>query len=186
MLFFRRRPARPPKRSRRLRPPVSPDAVIVPEPNGALDAHAVFELMSGAEDWRPNPDPRTPMAIALGHGWVFKSQLLRRRRQRLPVERDVVRMIRLTASLRIWHPAKTWFLMRDRGRYLVCSATPRLRLPSEVRLRFLRVARLRHRLVERARRAGYRLDWKADNFGFAPASWRLYYLDDEVYPLKKG
>src|SRR5262245_45526510 len=84
------------KPSRRLRPPAIRDCVIVPEPNGALDGDAIYELMSAAEDWRPTPDPRTPMGFAQGGGWVFKSLLPRRRRGRAPVEHDLRRMVQLT------------------------------------------------------------------------------------------
>lgn len=154
-------------------------------PNGALTAVAIFELMSRAEDWRPVSDPRTPMAFALAPGWVFKSNLSYRRLDRDRVAREVVRMIGVTATVGIWHPAKTWFLLCDRRRYLACSATPRLLLPMEAGWRRWISLGQQRRLMSRAAACGVRLDWKPYNFGYEAGSWRLYYLDDEVYPLRR-
>jgi hypothetical protein len=157
--------------------------VTVLEPNGALTAPDVFALMSQASDWQPTADPRTPMAFAMAPGWVFKSDLSRRHLDRERVTREVRRHMALTAQVRIWHPAKTWFLVRIRRRYLACSATPLLRVLGVPDLRWLLLRPERRRLAARAATYGLRLDNRRGNFGVEPWSWRLYYLDDELYPL---
>src|SRR5262249_26781888 len=171
--------------SRHLRPPAARDCIVVPEEAGGLSADAIFALMSQAADWRPVPDPRTPMAFARAPGWVFKSNLAWRRQHREWVWHMVKRMASITALVGVWHPAKTWFLLCDRRRYLVCNATPVLLLPSEAGL----LRRLLHwpqqrRLVAKAAEHGFRLDHRVRNFGFDPGGWQLYYVDDEVYPLR--
>jgi hypothetical protein len=171
--------------SRRLGHPETPGCVTVVEPNGALTPPEIFALMTQSTDWRPAPDPRTPMAFAIAPGWVFKSDLSRRRLDRERVVRDVSRMIDLTAKVGVWHPAKTWFLLRLRRRHLVCSATPLLIIPPKIGVRRL-LARLQKRgIVARAAACGLRLDERRRNFGYDPGNWRLYYLDDEVYPLHR-
>jgi hypothetical protein len=159
--------------------------VTVLEPNGALTARDIFSLMSRASDWRPTDDPRTPMAFAMAPGWVFKSDLSRRHLDRERVAREVRRHMALTAQVRIWHPAKTWFLVRIRRRYLACSVTPWLRVSRAPDVRWLLVLPQRRRLAARAAACGLRLDHQRGNFGFEPWSWRLYYLDDELYPLRR-
>jgi hypothetical protein len=171
--------------SRRLGKPESPGCVTVLEANGALPAEEIFTLMIEAHDWRPVTDLRTPMAFALAGNWVFKSDLSRRCLARDRVALEVARNVELAAKVGIWHPAKTWFLVRVRRRYLVCSATPRLHILPRVGLRPLFAVAQRRRLIARAAACGLRLDNRRSNFGYDPDSWRLYYLDDEVYPLRR-
>jgi hypothetical protein len=171
--------------SRRLGKPESPGCVTVLAPNGALTAEEIFALMIEAEDWRPVSDLRTPMAFALARDWVFKSDLSRRRLACDRVALDVLHNVEVAAKVGIWHPAKTWFLVRVRRRYLVCSATPRLHILPRVGLRRLLGVAQRRRLIAKAAACGLRLDNRRSNFGYSLDSWRLYYLDDEVYPLRR-
>lgn len=158
---------------------------MVTAPNGALTSQDIFALMAQSSDWRPALDPRTPMAFALAPGWVFKSDLSRRHRDAGRVSREVARMIELTANVGVWHPSKTWFLLRLRRRHLVCSATPLLVVPRMTGVRRLIAQLQKRRLTARAAACGLRLDDRRSNFGFEPGRWRLYYLDDEVYPLRR-
>ena len=169
--------------SRRLRPPVSPDAIVVPANNGRLAAADIFALMADAEPWQPQPAPRTPMAFARTGEWVFKSNLTWRDADPERAHGRAVQMVELNAGLRIWHPDKTWFVLRDRRRYLVCNATPTLVLPAGLR-RVQSFWQMR-RLSRAAAAQGFRLDVRTYNFGFDRRWWRLYYLDDEVYRLGK-
>ena len=171
--------------SRRLGQPESPDCVIVVEPNGALTTDAIFALMRQARDWRPAPDPRTPMAFSIAPGWIFKSDLTRRGLDAVPVANHVKQMIELTAKVGVWHPSKTWFLLRVRRRYLACCATPELVLPPIIGPVRLLARFQKRRLKKQANAWGLRLDDRMYNFGYEPGSWRLYYLDDEVYPLRR-
>lgn len=150
----------------------------------ALDAEGVLRLLRAAVPLYPDPSPRTPMAFVLAGDWVLKANLRRRSRERERVWRETVEQAALHARLRLWPPRKTWFVLHQRGRYLGASATPRLIVLSDMRLRGL-FAWQRLRLVGRAARAGYRLDLRSANFGRLPGGLSLYYLDDEIYPLRK-
>jgi hypothetical protein len=171
--------------SRRLRPPAGPDAIVIPTGNGRLSATDIFALMTDAEPWQPQPGARTPMVFARTAEWVFKSNLTWRGTEGEAVRQRTVQMIELTAALRIWHPDKTWFMLRDRRRYLVCNATPRLVLPKRAGLRYALSFWEMRRLSKAAAAQGFRLDIRMYNFGFDRRWWRLYYLDDEVYRLRE-
>jgi hypothetical protein len=172
--------------SRRLGRPVDVDRIIVTEPNGSLSPEQIYSLFTRATDWRPTADPRTPVALAVSDGWVFKSRLTKRSFDRGAVEEEVRRMIWLSTELRVWHPAKTWFVLHDRRRYLPCSATPLLVQAS--RAPFRRILGLCGivKMLREVASFGLRLDPMPWNYGFSGSSLRLYYLDDEVYPLKNA
>jgi hypothetical protein len=169
--------------SRRLRPPADPACITVPLANGALSAGQIFTIISTAADWRPADHPRTPMAFALAPGWVFKSNLSWRERNRARAIERVMQMIELTAKLGVWHPARTWFLLHDRRRYVPCNATPLLMPPPQAGVRRLLSWFEQQHLIVRAAAYGVRLDHQPYNFGCDRDTRRLYYLDDEVYPL---
>jgi hypothetical protein len=171
--------------SRRLRLPRDAAAIMVPHPNGALTADQIFPLFSAARDWRPAPDPRTPMAFATTPGWVFKSNLAWRYADAARAIAVASRMIDACARLGIWHPAKTWFVLNDRRRFVAVSATPRLVLPSDAGVRRLYGGRQQLRQISHAAERGWRLDVRPCNFGFDAHDWRLYYLDDEVRPVRR-
>jgi hypothetical protein len=170
--------------SRRLGRPVDVDKIIVSEPNGSLSPQQIFSLFSKAQDWYPTADVRTPVALAVSDGWVFKSRLTTRSSDLGKAEQEVQRMIRLSADLRVWHPAKTWFVLHDRRRYLPCSATPLLVQASRAPFRRLFGLFGITRKLMHAASLGLRLDPMPWNYGFSGTSVRLYYLDDEVYPLE--
>lgn len=173
------------RRSRRLGRPKTPDCITFVEPNGALSAMEIWSVMSRSEDWFPNMHPRSPMALAIGRDWVFKANLTKRSLDRRQAESELLRMIRLTIQLGIWHPAKTWFLLHDRRRYVPCNATPVLPLIEELGWLARYRARMQMRAMEAiVRRAGLKLDLRDDNFGLDRTNQRLYYLDDEVYRLR--
>jgi hypothetical protein len=159
--------------------------VTIVEPHGALSPHDIWSLMAASEDWFPSSmDPRTPMALAITGDWVLKANLARRRCNPALAALHVMWMTRLTMRLGVWHPAKTWFLLADRRRYVPCSATPRLRILSELGWLARRPARIRAAaLAVRAARAGVHLDFSNGNFGAEPCGSRVYYVDDEVYRL---
>jgi hypothetical protein len=148
---------------------------------GPLDRARLFDLLCRAQAWQPEPDPRTPMALARADGWVLKANLKRRSRARGQALAQAEDAARLAAELRLWHPAKTWFVLHRCGRWLAASATPYLRVGA-LAFPFAWFAWRKRRLVARARAAGYRLDMRNANFGRQGLS--LYYLDDEIYPLR--
>ncbi len=173
--------------ARRLRPPRDASDVLVvrlAQGRTALDAGRITALLREASVFYPEPSTRTPMAFALTRRWVLKANLRRRSRDAERAFQEAGAAAALHARLGLWHPAKTWFVLRERGRFLPGNATPRLHLLSEMPLRAL-FEWQRLRLVWRAAQAGYRLDARGVNFGRAPGSLSLYYLDDEIYPLRK-
>ncbi len=175
------------RHARRLAPPRdAADVSVVPVEGrpAALDAQDVLRLLRAAVTLYPDPSPRTPMAFAATRDWVLKANLRRRSRERERVFRDAAEQAALHARLRLWPPGKTGFVLHQHGRYLAGSATPRLRVLSEMPLRAL-FEWQRLRLMRRAAAAGYRLDARAANFGRLPGGLSLYYLDDEIYPLSQ-
>jgi hypothetical protein len=90
----------------------------------------------------------------------------------------------LTELLRIWHPAKTWFILNARGYSWLVSATPKMTTmkkytPREKggqwrREHFLLFSRflLSHQLW---------LNPKYSNYGIDEERKSLFYLDHEVY-----
>ena len=171
--------------SRRSLPrPTVPEDIILTRPNGSLTARQIFELMrdEDARSWRADLADWSPTCMVLSRAWVFKGNLMNRRSDFAKVARRLETVMRDADRLSIWHPAKTWFLLRDRTRYLPCSATPRLRVLHELgSLERIRLRPQQGWLFARALLYGRVIDPHSRNFGRGRDRERLYYVDDEIY-----
>ena len=136
----------------------------------------------GALYWHEKSSPN--LRLLLNGGWVFKFKRGRRSKDIGTVRCWLALSTHLAELLRVWHPAKTWFILNARGYSWLVSVTPKLTTLEEYTSRekggrwrrkyFLLFAGflLSHRLW---------LDPKYRNYGIDEERKSLFYLDDEVY-----
>lgn len=90
----------------------------------------------------------------------------------------------------IHHPAKTWFYIREVEQVIIASITPKL-LPLHVRCKVVApdkfigsLASMADMYFQAAADFSIKLDEGLSNYGMDEEG-RLYYLDDDIYPLDK-
>lgn len=155
-----------------------PDGHALSEP----DLYRLLVSPEAREEWVHLTDHHHSIRFLVSAGWVFKTRPPDVIAELDPARQRAAELREHTARLRVWHPAKTWFLLRQPDGIWLCNATPLLTpLPDVLRmLTRLRWRRQWLRLHGRAASCGWVLDPKPMNFGH-DAQGRLYYLDDEVY-----
>jgi hypothetical protein len=130
------------------------------------------------------------MRLLAVDGWVFKTNEWHCSKDLQSVKQSIEIWKERGRTLKIWHPQKYWFILRQEDIYWACNATPRLVTLPDIGISLPGTSKLdRIELMVRWSlmnlrilfRHGLMLDLKIDNFGIAEGSKQLYYVDDEVY-----
>lgn len=169
--------------------PSRPADILLPDGTGVPTAVEIFDLLadpSAQEAWTHLTRDADSIRLLVSKGWVFKT----RPTDKLDDLREATGKLeacnQYTARIGVWHPAKKWFALRASHELWLCNVSPRLRTLDQ----FWSIAqRSKWRLlwcwlklvVER--RHGLALDLKLRNFGVESGSGKIFYIDDEVYPV---
>lgn len=194
------------------RPQTPGDVLVVPREDGfsSLD---LFSLLvdSSSEEWHHKVAPDSPTRLLFSRGHVIKTDLIRASGCLAEVRARAAASMRLTRSLGIWHPRKTWFILHAQEQYWPCNITPLLdsvasllalngpqdeglinlqfymRLWSKPSswhkwLMWFKVITLGLKTLLRHRLF---IDPSPSNFGFERGQPKMFYLDDELYSFKR-
>jgi hypothetical protein len=183
--------------------PQSQSDIMMFHPNNGFSPPRILKLLSSAsaEEWQDKVDlAQSPTRLLASQGWVLKTSTERKSKDADVVQAQVSRFIDLADLLQVWHPEKTWFVLRAAGYYWPCSLTPQIETLPDIldaaqqerqivkRLWLYRQYwKLRRRslfLVARSLlRHGLYISMERENFAHTQKGRRIYYLDDEVYCL---
>ncbi|MDQ5822902.1 MAG: hypothetical protein M3441_01655 [Chloroflexota bacterium] len=179
---------------------------------GGFSSLELFSLLvdSSSEEWHHKVAPDSPTRLLFSRGHVIKTDLIRASECLAEVRARAAASMRLTRSVGIWHPGKTWFILHAHEQYWPCNITPLLdsvasllalnerQDESLVKIHFymrlwskpaswhkwlmwLKVITLGLKIVLRHRLF---IDLSPSNLGFERGQTKLFYLDDELYSFK--
>lgn len=192
--------------------PVTPSDVTVIHRPGAFSSLDLFSLLvdNSSEEWDHKVGPDSSTRLLFSQGKVIKTDCTRASGCPAEARAIVADSIRLTRSLGIWHPAKTWFLLHAQGHYWPCNITPLLESVADsldidaqqdqglIKIQFFmklwsKPASWRnwltwHRVITFCLKIAIRhklfMDTSPSNFGCESGRNRLFYLDDELYSFR--
>ncbi len=167
----------------------------------------IFSLLASdaGHEWGHKVAATSSTRLLASGGWVFKTNCLYCSEQLESVRACLHKALAVTSALRLWHPAKTWFVLRAQGCHWLCNATPRLTTIEELLgidegqyfdgFNILLYLKSRQALLAWGRMMRLRmqtlvsrhlmLDMWPSNFGFEQSQNALYYVDDEVYYVER-
>jgi diadenosine tetraphosphatase ApaH/serine/threonine PP2A family protein phosphatase len=175
--------------------PTSVDDLEHLEPSGDFDAAEIFALLVSPDalEWphkvgvaaKSEGSGKSSTRLLASGGRVFKTNLAE-----VEPSRDVLRARVLAtrargARARVWHPSKTWALLRTSEGWApltCCRALRTLRSFEPLSRRLAGWTRMIELAFDAGRISGLGLDLNPANFAVEPQVDALYYLDDELYP----
>ncbi len=173
--------------------PGSEDDLIALEGVQPPSRRVLFALLRApdAEEWRDKvgvagaregSGKPTTRLLASGE-WVFKTDASLAEDEPDGLRERAAAAAAQARRVPLWHPDKTWIVLRAGGRFHLVSACPRLEVLRALPTFEARVGawgRMLAFALRASREHGAGLDIHPSNFGTRDGA--LYYLDDELYP----
>jgi hypothetical protein len=177
---------------RRFPKPKQRSDVLLTYPLSDLSQEEIFSFLTNphSELWQHKLRWKNYMRLLIAGDWVFKTSEWHCSEDLQSLEIRIANWKELSQTLKIWHPKKYWFILRQEDGYWACNATPRLVTLPDVGSSIPKTSLLDQiKLIIRWSQLNlwvwlkYRLvlDCKIDNFAVSQGNKHLYYVDDEVY-----
>jgi hypothetical protein len=164
--------------------PISVSDIITMETYRNMSNQEIYSILTDPTAWDWDEKSDSSYRFLCSQGWVFKTRTRHRNTDISVVMSRLTQSLYLTKLLKIWHPAKTWFILSADGYYWIANMTPKMTTLEEIPVqeRKKKWGRKERSLKKKTLRY-YRLylDSNSRNFGFCKDGKLLYYLDDEVY-----
>lgn len=176
--------------------PSSPAAIEVVGLEGKINARDIAQLLSDgrAKEWRDrvgvvgarDGSAKPGSRLLVNNGWVLKTNVDFGSSDRATVFERMSTANRLHNRVRLWHEDKAWALFESDGTWYPLSVAPEVRTLRQLGHAERRIVGWTAMIamgVEISRASGIGLDLNPSNFGYLGDSDRLYYVDDEWYPM---
>jgi hypothetical protein len=178
--------------SRRFPKPQQRSDILLTYPLTDLSKDEIFSFLTNpqSEHWQHQLEWKSYMRLLTIGDWVFKTSEWHQSEDLASLELRINIWKERSRILKIWHPKKFWFILRQEESFWACNATPRLitlpdigisipkRSPLDQIELMMRWSKLNLWILFKY---GLVLDLKINNYAIAQDSKQLYYVDDEVY-----
>ena len=177
------------------RPVDHTDVRMIPPP-GRWEPDQLYELLSDPDgvEWRDrvgvvgraDGSAKSSTRLLAAQGWVAKTRLDHFCASEEALRRQIIDARSSGIAARLWHPEKHWELVRVAHQWYALTVCPELRTLrqiDDITARMTAWAKMLELAVTVFADHGLGLDLNPANFGTAAGEPRLYYIDDETYPL---
>lgn len=174
--------------------PKTPADLVIPGPGEGLFHAELMALLGNSqqEQWRHKTgvvgaqegSAKHNLRLVLSGGWVLKTHADGLFTTEAEAIGEVCKAMALATRLGVWHPRKTWFVVRTDAAWWACTATPRLTILRELPSWPEKVdgwCAMLHLALRIILAENVLLDINPSNFGYDGAGDRLYYIDEETY-----